>query len=385
MKTDPVDNRMYLDWNATAPCLPEVRREVDGVLARVTGNPSSAHAEGREARAILEDARARIAVCLGTGPSEIVFTGSGTEANHLALGLRRQDGGAIRRRIASAIEHASLIEPLRDRMTHGEAIALLNCTAEGWMDPQEIAETMDSETDWISLMLVNNETGVIQPVAETAAHAHAAGAIMHTDAVQALGRIPVNLDVLGVDALSLSAHKIGGPPGIGLLYVRQGLATVPILRGGRQEAGRRAGTESVAGAAGFAVAVEAAVAGQARESERMTGLRDRFEAGIMRALDGVHINGAPDRRVPHTSNLSFDGCQGVELAEALDRTGCAVSTGSACHTDDPRPSHVLEAMCLTPGRCRGAVRFSFGHATNALAIDCLLDVLPEIVNRLRSR
>ncbi len=377
--------RMYFDWNATAPCLPEVRRQVDRVFAHVSGNPSSAHVEGHEARAILGGARARIAACLGAEPSEIVFTGSGTEANHLALRLRRQHAGETRHRIASAIEHASLIEPLRDRMARGEAISLLNCTAEGWMDPQEIAETLRSDTDWISVMLVNNETGVIQPVPEIAAHAHAAGAIIHTDAVQALGRIPVDVAALGVDALSLSAHKIGGPTGIGLLYVRRGLTLIPMLRGGRQETGRRAGTENVAGAAGFAVAVETAVAGRARESERLAGLRDRFESGLMQAVDGIHINGAPDRRVPHTSNLSFDGCQGAELAEALDRAGFAVSTGSACHTDDPRPSHVLEAMCLTPGRCRGAVRFSFGHATNAFAIDRLLDVLPSIVDRIRSR
>ncbi len=379
------DKRIYFDWNATTPCLAEVRQRIDEVLADLGGNPSSSHAEGRAARAVLDDARARIAGCLGAAASEIVFTGSGTEANQLALSLRRQGSSSDdRHRISSAIEHASLIEPLRDRMASGEQVSLTGCTAEGWVEPQEIAQAMRPETDWISVMLVNNETGVIQPVTEIAARAQASGAVIHTDAVQALGRLPLHVDTLGVDALSLSAHKIGGPPGIGALYMRHGLELKPMLLGGRQESGRRAGTENVAAAAGFAVAVDIAATRQPRETQRLTVLRDAFEAELMRVMEGIHINGAIDRRVPHTSSVSFDGCYGANIAAALDQAGFAVSVGSACHADDPRPSHVLEAMCLTPGRCRGAVRFSFGHATDRIAMERLLNVIPDIVNRLRS-
>ncbi len=376
--------RVYLDWNATAPCLPRVRQRIVEVLAAGYGNPSSLHAEGRAARAVLEDARKRIATFIGAEPSEIIFTGGGTESNHLALSLHhahRPRGD--RHRIASAIEHASLIDPLRDRMSRGEQVSLAGCTTDGIVDADEIAQIIRPESDWISVMLVNNETGVIQPVAQIAAHAHAAGAVMHTDAVQALGRLPLHAGTLDVDAMSLSAHKIGGPPGIGVLYVRNGIHLTPMLRGGHQEANRRAGTENIAAAAGFAVAVELAVAHQAAETLRLAKLRARFETELLRSIDHVHINGASDRRVPHTSNVSCDGCSGADIAAALDRLGFAVSVGSACHAGEGIPSHVLEAMCLTPGRCRGAVRFSFGQTTDEAAIERLLNVLPEIIQRVR--
>ncbi len=363
-----------------------MRQKIGEVLDDIEGNPSSLHAEGRRAREVLEDARARVAHCLGARASGIVFTGSGTEANHLALSLRNQGASSDdRHRIASAVEHASLLEPLRHRLGRGELFAPAGCNTEGLVEPEQIAENLLPETDWISVMLVNNETGVIQPVTEITALAHDNGAIMHTDAVQALGRIPLSVHSLDVDAMSLSAHKIGGPPGIGALYVRHGIELIPMLRGGRQEAARRAGTENVAAAAGFAVAIEIAVTRQAAETQRLTALRDRFEGEIIRVVNGIHINGAAVRRVPHTSNISFDGCHGADIADALDRAGFAVSVGSACHAGDRRPSHVLEAMCLTPGRCRGAVRFSFGHATGTNAIERLLHVLPDIANRLRSK
>ncbi len=351
------------------------------VLALLGGNPSSLHAEGRKARAILEDARARIAHCLGAEPDGVVFTSGGTEANHLALTLQRAPAHASsdRHRIASTIEHASLLEPLRQAVTAGGAVSLTGCTADGYIEPQEISDALRSETDWISIMLVNNETGVVQPIPEIAGIAHRAGAIMHTDAVQALGRLPLKLADLGVDAISLSAHKIGGPPGIGALIMQRDVTITPLLRGGAQEAGRRAGTENVAGADGFAMAIELALARQSAETQRLNVLRDHFEAACRSMMSNVHVNGAHDRRVPHTSNLSFDGCSGIALAAALDDAGYAVSVGSACHAGDRQPSHVLEAMCLTPGRCRGAVRFSFGYTTDRDAIERLLHDLAAIV------
>lgn len=385
MQSTVTTKRIYLDWNATAPCLPEARQRVAEVLERLAGNPSSLHAEGRAARAVLEDARARVGSCIGADAAEIIFTSGGTESNHLALSAQRNGSSPDnRRRIASAIEHASLIDPLRHQASLGELVSFCGCNADGFISPDAISEAIQSETDWVSIMLVNNETGVIQPVAEITRRVHAVSAVMHTDAVQALGRLPLDVDTLGIDAMSLSAHKIGGPPGIGALYLRRGLEITPTFFGGLQENGRRAGTENVAAAAGFAVAIELAVMRQAEENQRLEALHNAFETGLRRVLDGVHLNGGGPR-VPHTSNLSFDGCRGNDIAAGLDRAGVAVSVGSACHSVDRKPSHVLEAMCLTPGRCRGAVRFSFGHATTSSDLERLLQIMPGIVKNLRTK
>ncbi len=378
------EQRVYLDWNATAPCLPVVRERLAEVLEQVRGNPSSRHAEGLAARKLLEDARCRIAACIGAAPDEIVFTSGGTEANHLALALSKSVVGATERHwLTSTIEHASLLEPLHAMMAQGAEVTRVGCSGEGRVDPAEFAAALRPETLLSTLMLVNNETGVIQPVREIASSAHHIGALVHTDAVQALGRLPVNVNALEVDAMSLSAHKIGGPAGIGALYVRRGVGVNPLLRGGHQESGRRAGTENVVAAAGFAVAVEWVVVRQASEYQRLSELRRHFESAVCAGLEGVHVNGVNAARVPHTSNLSFDGCRGLDVAACLDAAGFAVSVGSACHAGDRRPSHVLEAMCLTPGRCRGAVRFSFGSQTGADVVPRLLDVLLPGVRRLR--
>ena len=350
------------------------------------GNPSSAHAEGRLARRTMDDARGRVAMAVHAQPDEIVFTSGGTESDNLAVIGAVQ--GAARPRahvIVSQVEHHAVLQPCRALEAQGARVSYVGCDACGRVDPQAVASLLDDETVLVSIMHANNEVGTVQPVAEIARLAHAAGAILHCDAVQSLGRLPVNVDELGVDLLSLSGHKLGGPKGIGALFVRRGVRLAPMIRGGPQEDVRRAGTENVAGAAGMGLAAELAVSEQPAEVARLARLKSRLWHDLCTIYPEVAINGNLESTLANTLNVSFEGLQGEAITAALDREGIAVSTGAACATGDTKPSHVLEAMCLGGGRCHGAIRISMGPATGERDIAALCDALRRVLPALASR
>jgi cysteine desulfurase len=385
---------VYLDYNATAPLPAAVADAMASALRGCPGNPSSIHIFGQQAKSVLDGARSSIARLIGADAAEIVFTSGGTEADNLAVrGVAEAQAAAGRRHlITSAIEHEAVINTVKALGKRGSTTDVL--PADGWglvsaASLLGVLDALDASADrrpaLLSVMLANNELGTIQPVAELAALARTRGAVVHTDAVQAVGRIPVNVHDLGVDLLSLSGHKFGAPKGAGALWIRRGLALQPLMTGGRQERGRRAGTENVPAIEGLRVAADLAAAGLAAESLRVAALRDRLESEILGRVPGTSVNGSRMDRVPNTTNISFDGVEGESLVIGLDLEGVAVSTGSACSSGTLEPSHVLRAIGLPPSRVQGAVRFSLGHATTGAEIDYVLDVLPRVVSRLRSR
>jgi cysteine desulfurase len=345
--------RAYLDWNATAPLRPQARAAMVEALDAI-GNPSSVHAEGREARAIVEAARERVAILVGAEPRHVVFTASGTEANMLALSP--QTGGRWQRLLVSAIEHPSVRSG--GRFSGIEEVAV---TAAGVVDLGDLAKRLtEGPPALVSMMLANNETGVVQPIKEAACLVHEAGGLLHVDAVQAVGRIPCDINVLEADLLTLSGHKIGGPKGAGALVKRAPLNLDPLVTGGGQERGERAGTENVAAIAGFGAAAGAAEANLAGESTRMRGLRDRLEAGLRAATPGLTIFGAEAERLPNTTLFALDGLKAETAIIRFDLEGVAVSSGAACSSGKVQPSHVLKAMGVSPALARSAVRVSLG-------------------------
>lgn len=347
-------------------------------------NPSSLYAEGRRARSLLDDARERIAAALGASRNEIVLTASGTEANNEALfGVAAAlHGGA--RFVASAIEHHAVIRPLARLTDEGFQTALLPVDSNGFLDPQAFGKALVPETAVASVIYANNEIGTVQPIAELASIARNRGAIFHTDAVQAPVWLPIDVRELGVDLMSVSAHKFGGPKGIGALYVRRGVALRPLILGGGQEFGRRAGTENVAGAVGMAAALELAAAEAPERRARVAALRDRLEQGIRSQLRDVLVNGAGAPRLANVLSVSLGGVDSAALLIALDLAGVAVSAGSACTSGSLEPSHVLQALGMRPESYRGAIRFSLGAGTEPGEIERVLSLLPPIVERLRS-
>ena len=377
--------RIYLDHNATTPVAPAVAEMVTRLLRDEFGNASSVHAFGQRAKAVLDDARASVAALLDADPSEIVFTGSGTEANNLALrgAAEALEPTGRRRLIASGIEHEAVLETLRALERRGWTTTVLPVGETGVLAPEVLQEALSDDTAVVSIMHANNEVGTIQPIAELAAIAHQHGALFHTDAVQSAGKIPVSVKQLGVDLLSISGHKFGGPKGTGALWVRRNVRLVAQMSGGRQERNRRAGTENVPLLAGLGVA--ARLAARALHTAPAIGaLRDRLEAGILAQVTGTRINGDPARRVPNTANISFDGLESDSLLIALDLEGVAVSTGSACSSGSLEPSHVLKAMALPASRTRSSLRFSLGAANTAEEIDFVIGVLPGLVRKIRS-
>jgi cysteine desulfurase len=376
---------IYLDHNATTPLRRDVLEAMLPYLVVGAGNPSSLHAWGRRGRQAVEQARAAVARLLGCLPDEICFTAGGTEADNLAIKGVAGLAGHRRRVVTTAVEHPAVLGPCRALARQGYQIVHVPVSRDGVVDPDDVARAVDGNTLLISVMHANNETGVIQPVAAVAAVAWEHGIPLHVDAVQSVGKIPVRVDDLGVDLLALSAHKIGGPQGVGALYVRQGMALQSLLHGGGQEQGCRAGTENVAGIVGLGRAAERVLTewGQAQAEWRQ--LRDRLEAGVRRAVAGVEVNGGAVARLPNTSNLSFAGVDSAALVATLDRGGVAVASGSACAAEDPAPSHVLLAMGLGPERATSAVRFSLGPGNHAAQIDHLLAQLPVWVAHLRHR
>jgi cysteine desulfurase len=376
--------RVYLDHNATTPLDPRVLEAMLPWLRDEFGNPSSLHWFGQRARAAVEEARAAVAALAGAEPSEIVFTGSGSEADNLALrGVAARARPGRRGIVASAIEHHAVLNTAKALREEGWPVAFAAVRESGAVDLDRLAGELDDATALLSLMLANNETGVVQPVAEAARLARARGALVHCDAVQAAGRLPIDVRALDVDLLALSAHKICGPKGVGALYVRRGTPMAPLVRGGGQERNRRAGTENVAGIVGFGVAAAIARAALAAESERLGGLRDRLEARLLQ-IPGARRNGGGPR-LPNTANVSFDGTEAEDLLIALDLEGVAVSTGAACSAGGVEPSHVLRAMGLAPERVQSSLRLSLGRTTDDADVTRAAETIASVVERQRLR
>jgi cysteine desulfurase len=374
-------DRVYLDWNATTPLRAEAR---NAMLAawELIGNPSSVHAEGREARRLVEDARAALAAAVGALPRNVVFTSAGTEANALALspGLRGPSRGPVARLLVSAIEHASVLAGGRfpaDKVGH------IRVTRAGVVDLDHLKALLkDGPPTLVSIMAANNETGALQPIAEAARIVHDAGGLLHVDAIQALGKIAFNINAVGADLATFSAHKIGGPKGVGALVVAEGLAGLePVLRGGGQELNRRAGTENVAGIAGFSAAVKAALQALPEDTERMVTLRDRLENGI-RAFVGATIFSDDSERLPNTILFTAPGLKAETAVIGFDLEGIAVSSGSACSSGKVQPSHVLSAMGFDPAVAQGAVRLSLGWSTEPDDINRALEAWRKLGNTL---
>ena len=373
--------RVYLDWNATTPLRNEAREAMAAVLD-LCGNPSSVHAEGRQARKLVEDARAIVAGAVGALTRNVVFTSSGTEANALALrsGLKRGSGLPVQRLLASAIEHASVLAGGR---FSADAVGTVGVTRSGLIDLDRLrAALADGPPALVSVMLANNETGAVQPVVEAAEIVHAAGGLLHVDAIQAFGKIPFDMATLNADLMTLSAHKIGGPKGVGALVLTEGLTGLqPLLRGGGQELSRRAGTENVTGIVGFGAAVKAALESLENDAIRLGGLRNRLEEGLRETPGAiVFSDGAP--RLPNTTLFTVPGLKAETAVIGFDLAGIAVSSGSACSSGKVQPSHVLQAMGFPPEIAQGAVRLSLGWSTQDADIDCCLEAWRKLSGTL---
>jgi cysteine desulfurase len=376
-----MNDRVYLDHAATTPASPAVVEAMLPYFTNAGHNPSSTHAEGRRARAALDGARERLAALLGTGRKELVFTGSGSEADNQAiLGTVRALRGRGRHLVSTVIEHHAVLHALDALRDEGYEITLVPVDESGLVDPAAFQAALREETILASVMYANNEIGVIQPIARLAELARAQGVLFHTDAVQAAEWLPVRPRELGVDLLSLSAHKFYGPKGVGVLYVRDGVAVEPLVYGGGQEFGRRAGTENVAGIVGLVRAFEDAVAGQAERSGRVAALRDRLEAELHGFAGEIRVNGAGAPRLPNMTNVSFADTDSDRLLSALDLEGIAASAGSACTSGVLEPSHVIRALGIDPRWHRGPIRFSLGEATSSKEIERLLHVLPRALH-----
>jgi cysteine desulfurase len=379
-------NRIYLDHAATTPVHPDVLEAMLPYFSDAGHNPSSLHAEGRRARAALDFARDRVASALDVARKEITFVGSGSEANNQAIiGTSRLHRDRGRHIVSTQIEHHAVLHALDALRDEGFDVTLLPVDERGLVDPQSFTGALRDDTVLATVMFANNEIGVLQPIAELAAAARKRGVLFHTDAIQGVGLNPIAPRELGVDLLSLSAHKFYGPKGVGVLYVRDGVALAPLVHGGGQEFGRRSGTENVPGIVGLAAALERAVAGQRDRANRVGALRDRLESGILASVDGVRINGAGAPRLPNNSNISFEGIDSDALLMQLDLAGVAVSAGSACASGALEPSHVLAALAIDSRWHRGVVRFSLGEATTEEDIERVLELVPRVTKTLRGR
>jgi cysteine desulfurase len=376
---------IYLDHNATTPVDPAVVEAVAATLRDEFGNASSIHGFGQRAKAKLDAARAAVAALLAADPTEVVFTGGGTEADVLALrgAAEALEPAGRTHLVVSTIEHEAVLQTARALARRGWAVTWLAVDRSGIVDPAALAAAVTDRTAVVSVMHANNEIGTIQPIADLAAIAHARGALFHTDAVQSAGKLPLDAGALGVDLLAISGHKFGGPKGVGALWVRRGTRLTAQLTGGRQERNRRAGTENVPGLAGLGVAAARAQARLA-DMDRIAALRDALEGGILAAVPGTHVNGRRDRRVANTANVGFEGVEAESLVIAYDLEGIAVSTGSACSSGTLEPSHVLKAMGLEPHDTQNAIRFSLGASTTADDVAHVVAVTPALVERLRA-
>jgi len=372
--------RVYLDNNATTPVLPEVLEAMRPYFGEHFGNASSIHHHGQETRAAVERARESVAELLGCRASELVFTSGGTEGDNLALfGLARPGDHVI----TSTIEHHAVMNACKHLEDKGCEVTSLLVDGRGLVDPDDVKLALRPSTKLISIMMANNETGVVQPVEEIGKIAAEADVYFHTDAVQAAGKIPIDVNKIGCDLLTISGHKLHAPQGVGALYVRKGTRLEPMLYGGSHERSRRAGTENVPGIVGLGKAAELAIARFERgDDKKMAALRDRLE-GVLSQLEASGVNGHGAPRVPNTSNIYFDYIEGEALVIALDLKGLAVSTGAACSSGAIEPSHVLTAMGLRADRARASIRFSLGKQNTAEDVEFALGIVPETVARLR--
>nr|WP_225225038.1 cysteine desulfurase family protein [Cellulomonas sp. JH27-2] len=382
-----------MDHAATTPMLPGAVAVLTDQLAR-TGNPSSLHTSGRAARRVVEESREQLAASLGARPSEVLWTSGGTEADNLAIkGLfwaRRSHDQDRRRILVSAVEHHAVLDPAFWMAEHaGAELVLLPVDGDGVVLVDALRDELEAHGDQaalISVMWANNEVGALQPVADVVALAHQHGIPVHADAVQAVGQVPVDFGASGLDAMTVSAHKVGGPGGAGALLARRGLELIPVQHGGGQERGVRSGTLDAPLVASFAEAVREAVDAMPTSPERIGALRDALVAGVLEMVPDARLRGPADasRRLPANAHFTFPGCEGDSLLYLLDSAGVEASTGSACQAGVPRPSHVLLAMGIDEDEARGALRFSLGHTSSADDVRTLLEVLPGVVERARA-
>ncbi len=373
--------RIYLDNNASTPVLPEVLAAMQPYFADSFGNASSIHQNGQEARFAVENARESVAILLGCGVSEIVFTSGGTEADNLAIAGTISPGDHV---ITTAIEHHAVLHACRHVASLGCEVTEIPAGGDGLVDPDDIRRALRSNTRLISAMFANNETGVLQAVAEIGKIAREAGVAFHTDAVQVAGNVPVDISYINCDLLSISGHKMHAPQGVGALYVRKGTRLRAMMHGGAHERSRRAGTENVPGIVGLGKAAELARMGLTRGDDlAMRALRDRLEQGILDGVEDCRVNGAAETRTPNTSNIQFDAIEGESFVISLDLKGIAVSSGAACSSGATEPSHVLLAMGLTPAQARSSIRFSLGKQNTGDDVDRTLATVIETVARLR--
>jgi cysteine desulfurase len=380
-----MDRRVYLDHNAGAPLRPEARAAMLDVLGGAPANPSSAHREGARARRLLDEARAGVASLIAARPAEITLTSGATEANNLALRGVLAAAGSRDGLVVSAIEHASVLETAHALAAAGARVTVVPVDASGRVDPDRLAASCDPDTAVVSVGLANGEIGTVGPIARIAEALRGRGIVLHTDAAQAAGRLPVDVAALGADLLSLSSHKLGGPAGAGALWIRRGIALRPLVTGGPQERGLRAGTEPVAALAGFGAAARAAAADLPRARARMAALLDRLWEGIAAAVpDAIRHGPVAEPRLPNTLNLRVPGCAGESLLVLLDLGGVAVSLGSACAAGAPEPSHVLRAIGLDEEAARSGLRLSLGPDTTAADVDVVVDLLPRLVRQIRA-
>ncbi len=376
--------KIYLDYAATTPCDPEVLKAMEPYFFEKCGNASSMHAWGQEAKQGIEESRQKLASLIGAQPEEIVFTSGGTESNNLAVKgaafALQKKGNHI---ITTTIEHHAITEPCKFLEKHGFAVTSVGVDKYGVVSPEDIKKAITDKTILISVMHANNEIGTIEPIADIGKIAREKGIYFHTDAVQTVGHIPINVNELNVDLLSLSAHKFYGPKGVGALYVRKGTRIETFMHGGDQERGRRGSTYNTPGIVGLGKAVELCKMTMRGEAAIQSGLRDRLIKTFMKEIPGVILNGHPSNRLPNNANLSFRFIEGESILLNLDMLGMAVSTGSACTSSALEPSHVLLAIGHSHETAHGSIRMSMGRWTKEEDIDQIIDALPKIVKKLR--
>ena len=378
-----MQDTIYFDNNATTSVAPEVVEAMLPFLTKLYGNPSSIHRFGGQVMAHVDKAREQLAGLLGATPSEIIFTSCGTESDNAALRSAVFTQPKRKKIVISQIEHPAILNTAKDLERSGVAVAVIPVDEHGRLDMEKAKEEIDENTALVSVMWANNEIGNIFPVRELAEIAHAKGALFHTDAVQAVGKVPINLAVDGIDFLSLSGHKLHAPKGVGALYVRRGIRFHPFVIGGHQENGRRAGTENVASLVGLGAAAELAKANMEKENTFVRSLRDTLEQGVVATIKDVRVNGDVANRLPNTTNISFEYIEGESILMLLDQFGICASSGSACTTGSLEPSHVLRAMNLPYTAAHGAIRFSFSRYNTMEEVQFTLEKLPPIIARLR--
>jgi len=377
--------RIYLDYAATTPTHPDVIAAMLPYFADVFGNPSSIHSFGQEVRGAIDEARENVASLIGAGSDEIVFTSGGTEADNYAIkGVAYANEHKGKHIITTTIEHHAVIEPLKFLERQGFDVTYLPVDEYGLVDPQDVRDAITNKTVLVSVMHANNEVGTIEPIAEIGEITREAGVYFHTDAVQTVGHIPVNVNELGVDLLSISAHKLYGPRGVGALYVRKGTKLVSFMQGGEQERGHRASTENTPGIVGFGKAIEISQKELHDEIKRLSILRNNLIDGLLERIENIRLNGHPTKRLPNNINVSIEFVEGESMLLNLDLEGIAVSTGSACSSSNLEPSYVLLALGLSHEQAHSSLRFTLGSETTQEDIDRVLDVLPRVVAKLRA-